>query len=98
MYVAEGMFDIGITGRDWVEETASDVLTLGELRYSKATARPIRMVVAVPQDSPFERVEDLPQGLRVSTEYTGLTSRYFEKLVTQEIGRAFFRVRVGQDG
>src|SRR3546814_2925006 len=80
MYVAEGMFDIGITGRDWVEETASDVLTLGELRYSKATARPIRMVVAVPQDSPFERVEDLPQGLRVSTEYTGLTSRYFEKL------------------
>jgi len=80
MYVAEGMFDLGITGRDWVEETASDVVTLGELRYSKATARPIRMVVAVPQDSPIERVEDLPQGLRVSTEYTGLTRRYFEKL------------------
>src|SRR3546814_11527095 len=38
------------------------------------------MVVAVPQDSPFERVEDLPQWLRVSTEYTSLTSRYFEKL------------------
>jgi ATP phosphoribosyltransferase len=80
MYVAEGMFDLGITGRDWVEETASDVVTLGELRYSKATARPIRMVVAVPQDSPIDRVEDLPQGLRVSTEYTGLTRRYFEKL------------------
>jgi ATP phosphoribosyltransferase len=80
MYVAEGMFDLGITGRDWVEETASDVLTLGELRYSKATARPIRMVVAVPQDSPIQRVEDLPQGLRVSTEYVGLTRRYFEKL------------------
>ncbi|MFZ6002717.1 MAG: ATP phosphoribosyltransferase [Actinomycetota bacterium] len=80
MYVAEGMFDLGITGRDWVEETASDVVTLGELRYSKATARPIRMVVAVPQDSPFDRVEDLPQGLRVSTEYTGLTRRFFEKL------------------
>ena len=79
-YVAEGMFDLGITGRDWVEETASDVLTLGELRYSKATARPIRMVVAVPQDSPFDRVEDLPQGLRVSTEYVGLTTRFFEKL------------------
>lgn len=80
MYVAEGMFDLGITGRDWVEETASDVVTLGELRYSKATSRPIRMVVAVPQDSPYERVEDLPQGLRVSTEYTGLTRRFFEKL------------------
>src|SRR3546814_14206518 len=80
MYVSWGMCVIGMTGRDWLEETASDVLTLGVLRYSRATARPIRMVVAVPQDSPFDRVEDLPQGLRVSTEYTGLTSRYFEKL------------------
>jgi ATP phosphoribosyltransferase len=78
MYVAEGLFDLGITGRDWVQETASDVVTLGELRYSKATSRPIRMVVAVPQDSPVERVEDLPQGLRVSTEYPGLTKRFFE--------------------
>lgn len=80
MYVAEGMFDLGITGRDWIEETASEVVTLGELRYSKATSRPIRMVVAVPQDSPVERVEDLPHDLRVSTEYMGLTRRYFEKL------------------
>jgi ATP phosphoribosyltransferase len=80
MYVAEGMFDLGITGRDWVEETASDVVTLGELRYSKATSRPIRMVVAVPNDSPIQRVEDLPSGLRVSTEYMGLTRRFFEKL------------------
>ncbi|MGK2948130.1 MAG: ATP phosphoribosyltransferase [Acidimicrobiales bacterium] len=80
MYVAEGMFDLGITGRDWVEETASDVVTLGELRYSKATSRPIKMVVAVPQDSPIERAEDLPQGVRISTEYLGITGRYFEKL------------------
>ncbi len=80
MYVAEGLFDLGITGRDWVEETASDVVTLGELRYSRATGRPIKLVVAVPQDSDADRVEDLPQGLRVSTEYPGLTRRYFEKL------------------
>jgi ATP phosphoribosyltransferase len=80
MYVAEGMFDLGITGRDWVEETASDVVTLGELRYSKATSRPIKMVVAVPQDSPIDRAEDLPQGVRISTEYLGITGRYFEKL------------------
>ena len=78
MYVAEGLFDLGITGRDWVEETASDVVTLGELRYSKATSRPIKMVLAVPQDSPIERAEDLPQGVRVSTEYPGLTRRFFE--------------------
>ena len=76
-YVAEGLFDIGITGRDWVEETASDVVSLGELKYSKATALPIKVVVAVAGDSPAQRVEDLPHGLRVSTEYPELTRRYF---------------------
>ncbi len=77
VYVAEGLFDIGITGRDWVEETSSDVVSLGELHYSKATSLPIRVVVAVAGDSPVERVEDLPHGLRVSTEYPELTRRFF---------------------
>ncbi|MEK7425279.1 MAG: ATP phosphoribosyltransferase [Actinomycetota bacterium] len=76
-YVAEGLFDIGITGRDWVEETASDVVSLGEMRYSKTTSLPIRVVVAVAGDSPAERIEDLPDGLRVSTEYPELTRRFF---------------------
>jgi ATP phosphoribosyltransferase len=78
-YLAEGLFDLGITGRDWIEETASEVVSLGELAYSKATTRPVRIVVAVPHDSPVERVEDLPQGLRVSSEYPELTRRFFEK-------------------
>jgi ATP phosphoribosyltransferase len=78
-YVAEGMFDLGITGRDWIEETASDVVSLGQLHYSKATARPVRIVVAVPQTSPVNGVEDLPQGVRVSSEYPELTRRFFEK-------------------
>jgi ATP phosphoribosyltransferase len=78
-YVAEGVFDLGITGRDWIEETASEVVSLGELHYSKATARPVRVVVAVPLDSGVDRVEDLPQGVRVSSEYPELTRRYFEK-------------------
>jgi ATP phosphoribosyltransferase len=78
-YVADGLFDLGITGRDWVEETAAEVVSLGQMHYSKNTARPIRMVVAVPQDSPIARVEDLPQGVRVSTEYPESTRRYFEK-------------------
>ncbi len=78
MYVAEGMFDLGITGRDWIEETSSDVVSLGELQYSKATSRPIRMVVAVAGDSPVQRVEDLPQGVRVSTEYPEVTRKFFE--------------------
>jgi ATP phosphoribosyltransferase len=76
-YVAEGLFDLGITGRDWVEETSSDVEFLGTLRYSKATTRPVRIVVAVPGDSPVEKIEDLPGGVRVSTEYPELTRRYF---------------------
>jgi ATP phosphoribosyltransferase len=77
-YVAEGLFDIGITGRDWVEETASDVVTLGEMHYSKATSLPIRVVVAVAGDSPAQRIEDLPHGVRVSTEYPELTRRFFQ--------------------
>ncbi|MEN9505737.1 MAG: phosphoribosyltransferase [Actinomycetota bacterium] len=85
-YVAEGLFDVGITGRDWVEETASTVVSLGELQYSKATSLPIRVVVAVAGDSPARRVEDLPQGLRVSTEYPELTRRYFaEKGIEADI-------------
>jgi ATP phosphoribosyltransferase len=78
-YVADGLFDLGITGRDWIEETGSDVVKLGELHYSKASARPVRIVVAVPRDSGVDRVDDLPQGVRVSTEYPELTRRFFER-------------------
>jgi ATP phosphoribosyltransferase len=78
-YVAEGLFDLGITGRDWIEETSSDVASLGELRYSKATSRPIKVVLAVAEDSPVRTIADLPAGVRVSTEYPGLTSRYLIK-------------------
>jgi ATP phosphoribosyltransferase len=77
-YVADGLFDLGITGRDWVEETGSDVISLGELRYSKATSKPIKVVLAVPDDSDYQSASDLPSGVRVSTEYMGITRRYFE--------------------
>jgi ATP phosphoribosyltransferase len=78
-YVAEGLFDFGITGRDWIEETASDVVSLGQLHYSKATARPVRVVVAVSADSGVERLEDLKSGARVSSEYPELTRRFFSE-------------------
>lgn len=78
-YVAEGLFDLGITGRDWVNETESDVVSLGELQYSKVTSNPFRIVVAVPEDSPYDKVEDLPSGVKVSSEYPGLTRRYFSE-------------------
>ena len=77
-YVSEGLFDLGITGRDWIEETASEVVSLGQLRYSKATTRPIRLVLAVAEDSPVRDVTDLPAGVRVSTEYPSLTRRYLD--------------------
>ena len=78
VYIADGLFDIGITGRDWVEETGSEVVSLGELQYSKATSLPIRVVLAVAGDSPYQGIADLPQGVRVSTEYPELTRRFFE--------------------
>ncbi len=77
IYVAEGLFDVGITGRDWIEETSSDVVSLGELRYSKATTNPIRLVVAVAGDSAVQDTAELKDGVRVSTEYPELTKRYF---------------------
>ena len=79
-YVADGLFDIGITGRDWVTETGSNVVSLGELRYSKATSLPIRLVLAVSGDSNVRSARDLPDGVRVSTEYPRVTRGYFESL------------------
>lgn len=76
-YVAEGLFDFGITGRDWVDETSSVVTSLGELKYSKATSNPVRVVVAVAGDSPYESVADLPAGVRVTSEYPEMTKRFF---------------------
>ena len=75
-YVAEGLFDLGVTGRDWISETASEVVSLGELRYSKITTQPIRLVLAVAADSPWHFTTDLPDGVRVSTEYPELTGRF----------------------
>jgi ATP phosphoribosyltransferase len=79
-YVAEGLFDVGITGRDWIEETASEVVSLGELHYSKATARPVSIVLAVGDDDPATSAADLRDGVRVATEYPELTRRFLEKL------------------
>ena len=78
-YVAAGTFDLGITGRDWIEEPAAEVVSIGELAYSKVMNRPIRIVLAVAQESPAQTVADLPAELRVATEYPELTRRFLEK-------------------
>jgi ATP phosphoribosyltransferase len=79
LYLAEGMFDLGITGRDWIEEQGADVVSLGELRYSKVSSRPANIVLAVAEDSAVESVRELKDGVRVSSEYPGLTKRFFER-------------------
>jgi ATP phosphoribosyltransferase len=76
-YVQEGLFDMGITGRDWIEETSSDVVSLGELKYSKVTSQPVRVVVAVADSSAVQSVADLRDGVRVTSEYPEMTRRYF---------------------
>ncbi|MEY2418556.1 MAG: phosphoribosyltransferase [Actinomycetota bacterium] len=75
-YVADGLFDVGIAGRDWIEETASDVISLGELNYSKVSNRPVRIVLCVANDAPWQSAKDLPDGVRVATEYVGLTQQF----------------------
>ena len=76
-YLEQGLFDLGITGRDWIEETSSDVVTVGELEYSKATSNPVRIILAVPKEHPADNGAALPDGVRVSTEYPELTRRWF---------------------
>ena len=63
-YVADGMFDIGITGRDWVEETGAEVVPIGELAYSKSSPDPVRVVLCVAQDSPVQRIVRSARGLQ----------------------------------
>src|SRR5919197_1447019 len=79
-YVEEGFFDLGITGRDWIEETGSKVASLAELPYSKQTANPVRVVLAVHRDLGVSRPEQLRPDLRVSTEFPNLTRRFFAEL------------------
>jgi ATP phosphoribosyltransferase len=77
-YIGQGLFDFGITGRDWIEETGAGVTSLGQLEYSKATSNPVRVVLAVPADSSWTSTADLPEGVRISTEFPELTRRYLE--------------------
>jgi ATP phosphoribosyltransferase len=84
-YVEQGLFDVGITGRDWITETDSDVVSITELEYSKATSNPVKIVLAVPKEHPAETGADLPHGIRVSTEFPELTRRFFAKAGVEAI-------------
>lgn len=77
-YVADGVLDIGITGKDWIMENGVDVVEVAELIYSKASFRPVRWVVAVPEQSDIRTVADL-NGKRIATEGVNLTKNYLKK-------------------
>lgn len=84
-YVARGVVDVGLTGKDWIVENGADVVEVDELVYSKATSRPVRWVVAVPEESPVQKIEDL-QGKRIATELVGATRRFLaERGVEAEV-------------
>ncbi len=76
-YVEDGVLDCGLTGHDWIKENNSDVVEICELVYSKATSRPARWVLAVPNESAIQRPEELEGGI-ISTELVNVTRRYFE--------------------
>ena len=77
-YVEEGIIDCGLTGFDWIQENASDVHEAAELVYGKVGRKPLRWVLAVPEDSPIRGVADL-EGKRIATEAVGMTERYLKK-------------------
>ncbi len=77
-YVAGGVLDVGITGKDWIMENGVDVVEVAELIYSKASFRPVRWVVAVPEQSDIRTVADL-NGKRIATEGVNLTKNYLKK-------------------
>lgn len=79
-YVADGFFDIGITGEDWIAETESDVVKVAPLKYSKQTDRPIRIVLAVPEESGITEPQQIKPESRISTELPNLTKAYFDEL------------------
>lgn len=78
MYVADGVIDAGLTGHDWVTDCGVDVHEICELRYSKLTNNPIRVVLAAHQDTPIQSLADL-HGKRIATEYVRLTERHLKE-------------------
>src|SRR5262245_45032216 len=77
-YVQDGVLDCGLTGYDWILENDAKVVELAELVFSKVSRRPVRWVLAVPNDSPVQTVKDL-QGKRIATEVVNLTRKWLDQ-------------------
>jgi ATP phosphoribosyltransferase len=81
-YVEDGVLDIGLTGLDWIMERNADVVEIADLAYAKQGLKPVKWVVAVPENSPFEKVEDL-KGKRIATELVNVTKKFFQSRNTE---------------
>ena len=77
-YVEDGVFDAGITGKDWVMETNSDVVPVADLIYSKSSMRPVRWVLAAPENGDINSVKDL-EGKRIATEVVNITKNWLKE-------------------
>lgn len=77
LYVQDGILDAGLTGHDWITDCGADVREITELRYSKNTTNPVRVVIAVHESASIQSVDDL-RGKRIATEYVRLTERYLK--------------------
>jgi ATP phosphoribosyltransferase len=81
LYVQDGLFDMGITGQDWIAETEADVEIVTTLSYARSgTGHGTQIVLAVPNEHPAKSAKDIPPGTRISTEFLKLTERYFDGL------------------
>ncbi|MEO8476220.1 MAG: ATP phosphoribosyltransferase, partial [Actinomycetota bacterium] len=81
VYIEEGLFDLGITGQDWIAETSADVEVLATLSYAKTgPGHGTKIVLAVPNEHPANSAKEIPAGTRISTEFVRLTERYFAEL------------------
>ena len=83
-YVQDGLMDAGLTGYDWIRENGASVVEVAELLYSKVARRPVRWVLAVPEDSPIRSPRDL-EGKRIATEVVNVTRQFVEQHGVQAI-------------
>lgn len=74
-YVENGSLDCGLTGFDWVQESQANVTIMTELIFSKVSKRPVRWVLAVPENSEIKNISDL-KGKRIATEVVNITNRW----------------------
>jgi ATP phosphoribosyltransferase len=95
-YVADGVLDAGLTGQDWIAEhlagaangvpatspKAGAIVPLADLVYAKQSFGKVRWVLAVPEESHYQKPQDL-EGATIATELVRATQAYFAKMAVK---------------